>query len=240
LILVALLAVILGYSVSRFAKERAAVEAILARGGKVTYFDKSYGPVHPERTLHAWFREFAGLRWPGYVHLEGKGVTNDVLRDEVLPLRTVEAIGLSDVAVTNEGLAQLRSLESLLSVSCLRDRRNGRVLDALYEPSEVDMQFAPVDDAMDYFADLHGITITFDTEVFRQLTDSSVVTCTLKNQPFSVILDRVLEPLDFGWIVANGWLYITTPETAKRHAREIDAVRASLPQLKTLVIDTVR
>jgi hypothetical protein len=239
LLLVALVAVILGYSVSRFARQRAAVESILARHGTVVYHDDAYGRVHPERTIYAWFREFVGLRWPGEVYLEGRSVTDDVLRDEVLPLRTVTAVGLTGVSVTNEGLAQLRPLESLASVTCIRDSRNERVLETLDNaPSMVDMRLAPLKDAMDYLTDLHEIAIQLDKEALQQQT--APITANIKNQPLSVTLEQLLAPLDLGYIVEGGKIIITTRMTAEDRAREADAVRAALPQIKTLVIDRER
>src|SRR5262245_22372727 len=113
------LAAILGYSSSRFVMERKTVESILSAGGKVVYFDNSYGRVHPERTLTAWLREFTGLRWPYEAHLQGKAVTNEILREEILPLGTLTVVTLTGVAVTNDGLEQLRPLKSLAWLTCI-------------------------------------------------------------------------------------------------------------------------
>ncbi len=239
LVLVALLAMILGYSVSRFAAERNAVEKLLARGGKVVYHDNAYGRIHPERTLKAWFLEFAGLRWPGEAYLGGKEVTDEVLRDEILPLRTLTAVGMTSVSVTNEGLGQLRSLKSLATVTCLRDGRNEKVLRELAEPSMVEMRSVPLRDAMDYLTDLHDIKIQIDPVALQESKDAAV-TCKLKNLRLSVTLDQLLAPLNLGWIVDNGRLVITTRKVVEAHAQEAAAVNSSLPQVKTLIIDSDR
>jgi hypothetical protein len=238
LLLVALVAVVLGYSVSRFARERQAVESILARGGKVKYFDDSYGIVHPERTVYAWFREFVGLRWPGIVYLEGRSVTDDVLRDEILPLRTVTNIGLSGVKVTNEGLAQLRPLGSLDRLTCLRDSRNQPVLAALDEESMVDMRQTPLQDAIDYLADFHEISIQLDKEASQKRT--APITANIQNQSLSDMLEQLLLPLDLGYIVEGGKVVITSRKVVEERRQEVDAVRAVLPQVKTVVLDRDR
>ncbi len=99
---------ILGYRANTVATWRRATVRIEARGGTVLYRDGLASSPEPDEGLGAWFREVAGLRSPSAVYLTGKDVTDEVLRDEVLPLSTLGLLSMSNVSVTNEGLGQLR------------------------------------------------------------------------------------------------------------------------------------
>ena len=235
LLLVLVVAVILGYSVSRFARERRAVESILSRYGRVVYHDDAYGRVHPERTLKAWFREFVGLRWPGEVYLEGGSITDDVLRDAVLPLRTVQAVGLTGVAVTNEGLAQLRPLKSLVRVTCLRDSRNEHVLEALDERSYVDMHLTPLRDAMDYFADYHDITIVLDRQAFQLQTDSMVITGTMKNRSPISPSEKMVPPA----LNLRVWQILSRRTSSRSVNSEKNPMRRTLSRVSLWLVETL-
>jgi hypothetical protein len=239
LVMVTLLAIVLAYSVSRFAKDRRAVEAILARGGSVTYFDNSSGRVHAERTMLAWLREFVGLRRPYIVRLEGTNVTDEVIRDEVLPLRTLVWVSLFGVRVTDDGLDQLAPLDSLEGVTCLRDGRNEAVFNALDQPSQVEFQQVPLREAMEYLFDLHDMRFEIDqaSVPVEYLGGRSTLTGTIKNKQLGVLLDSILAPHDLGWIVAGGRLRITSRAVQDERQARIEKVRAALPQLQALLID---
>ncbi len=185
LVLVTGLAMVLAYSVSRFANERAAVERLLARRATIVYFDQSYGRVHPGRTLGAWLREFAGLRWPGEVYLEGKEIDDAILRDDVLPLRTLARVGLTGVRVTDEGLGQLSSLESLVGVTCIRDSRNEKVMRELDQATMIEVVNTPLQDCVEYLIDLHDIPIEIDKGAVSapQWDSRSQLTATVKGKP---------------------------------------------------------
>jgi len=239
LLAVTLLAVALAYSVSDFAKERAAVEAILAHGGRVVYFDNTYGFVHPERTPIAWAREFVRLRWPHGVYFDSSYVDDDIVRAEVLPLHTLVYVGIRGGRVTNEGLAQLASLESLVGVTCIRDSRNEKVLKELGQPTHMDFRETPLEDAVDYLKDLHGIDIRFYPNAIppEQLDGGLPLSATIKNKTLGDALTQLLSPHDLGWIVRGGELQITTRDVQKKHEEKVAKVKAALPQWRQLLID---
>ncbi len=239
LVLVTLLCVILGNRASQFARQRQAASAIRSRGGTVVYFDDAYGRRGHGSETRAWLREFFGLRWPNIVFLHGDEVTDEVLRDEVLPLRSLAAVGMTDVSVTNEGLGQLSSLESLKYVTCLRDSRSRAVLQALDEQTSIEFQDVPLQDAIEYLADLHGIPIEIDKSAVpaEQLDARSPLTHAIKNKPLRDALDELLPPNEMGWIVTYGKLVITTAAEGEKRRQAVAAVRASLPQVREIEID---
>ncbi|MEX2112861.1 MAG: hypothetical protein WD845_06715 [Pirellulales bacterium] len=245
LVLVTLFAVTVALRASRIAQQRRAVTALTTAGALVVYFDEGWGPIRGygrvplEDTATCWARAFFGLRRPGEVYLKGSEITDELLRDRVLPLRTLGAIGLTETAVTPTGLARLAPLVDLRIIAVHSDARHDAITGTLSETTMIEFQQTPLQDAVDYLVDLHQIPIEIDKASVPapQWDSRSHLTATIKGKPLCEALNELLAPSGLGWIVSGGSVVITTRAVQDEHDGMIQKVRATLPQVKELVID---
>ncbi len=245
LVFVTLSAVTVAFRASQVSRQRRAVHALESAGGMVGYFDegwwpvRGYGRVPLDDSAAGWLREFFGLRWPGEVYLKGSSVTDEVLKEYVLPLKTLGVVGLTETSVTNEGLVQLAALPNL-SIATLRSNANhDAIWGKLQESTAIEFQDVPLQDAMDYLADLHQISFTIDcTTVSPQHLDGQrPLTATIKNEKLDDALTKLLAPSELGWVISDGKLLITSRAVQDEHDALIESVQAKLPQVKVLLID---
>ncbi|MGD9720933.1 MAG: hypothetical protein AB7O59_23570 [Pirellulales bacterium] len=239
LVLIAIIAVLLGSRANRFYRERQAAGAIMARGGSVFYHDESYGIVPPERTLTAWWREYWGLRWPGEVSLSGGDVSDHVLVNDVLPLRSLSRLSLIGTAVTHDGLGQLAPLKSLKSLTYVRTRSDLAVLDELRQNTMIEMELVPLEDCVAYLVDLHGIPIEIDepAAAIARADPRLTISGTYKNRPLAEVLDAMLEPQGWGWAVSDGKLMIAVRLASVIRRGGETSIRKLLPQVQELTAD---
>lgn len=246
-ILLTIALVILGYRANKVANWRRATAQLEARGGNVLYRDSLGDSPEPAETAGAWLREVVGLRTPSAVYLKGKEITDDVLRDEVLPLSTLGLLSMADVSVTNEGLGQLAPMKWLQTLSCVRDTRNMKVYQELAQPTQLDFDLVPLKDCVEYLADFHGIPIELDRDALAlaNINPYLPVTKKLANVSLQSALEQSLWPEKLGWKIVDGRLIVTTRAEAVKHAREagerrqqIEApIRKMLPQVVALSVD---
>ncbi len=245
LVLVTVFAVTIALRASRVAQQRRAVTALTTAGALVLYFDegwgsiRGYGRVSSDDSATGWMREFLGLRRPGEAYLAGSEITDELLRDRVLPLRTLGVLGLTETAVTRAGLAQLAPLADLRIVTLRSDARHHAITAALHETTIIEFHEVPLHDAIEYLVDLHQIPIEVDRTVIapEHFDDRHPLTGTFKNKPLYDALTELLAPCDLGWAVRGGKLMITTRAIQDEHDAMIQKVRATLPQVKELIID---
>ncbi len=209
------------------------------------YFDEGWGPlggygrVPPDRTGTGWLREFFALRYPGEVYLQGADVSDQTIRDYVLPLRSLAWLGLTETSVSLGGLAQLAAIPDLRLVILCSDRRHDRLIFELGEPTIIEFQEVPLQDGIDYLVDLHDIPIEIDRAAVspEHLDGRRPLTGMIQGKKLGEALTELLAPCELGWKIDNGKLMITTRTIQKEHDAMIERVRARLPQVKELVID---
>src|SRR5258708_40790 len=96
-IIVTLIAATFGVRVNQVQRERNAVEAIRSLGGFVLYDDDGTDPnsrSHDSSVSLKWPKEFVGLRKPGEIELTGKAVTDEFVRQHIMPLKSLRHLWL--------------------------------------------------------------------------------------------------------------------------------------------------
>ncbi len=245
LVSVTLLAATFAFRASQVARQHRAVQRLVKAGAMVIYHDEGWGPfrgqgrVQSDESASSWLREFLGLRRPGEAYLGGPGITDQTIRDLVLPLRTLVWIDFTETSVSHEGLAQLSEMPDLKLVVLRSDARNHRITNELANPTLIDFHEIPLTDAVAYLADYHGIPIDIDqTQVPAELREGRIgLTGVFKNKPLDESLTELLSPSDLGWISSGGKLLITARSVQQQHKRILDQVHAQLPQVTEVVID---
>jgi hypothetical protein len=245
LVLVTLVAVTIAFRAAQVARQRRAVSALASSGGMVGYFDEGWGPlggygrVPPDDTGTGWLREFFALRYPGEAYLKGADVSDQTIRDYVLPLSSLAWLGFTETSVSHEGLAQLAAMPELRMVTLRSDARHDRLVFELGEPTIIEFQEVPLQDGIDYLVDLHDIPIEIDRAVVSRehLDGRRPLTGVIQNKQLCEALTELLAPCDLGWTICNCKLMITTRSIQEEHDAMVREVKARLPQVKELVID---
>ncbi len=211
----------------------------------MVYFDEGWGPlggygrVPPDGTVPGWLREFFALRYPGEAYLKGADVSDQTIRDYVLPLRSFAWLGFTETSVSHEGLAQLAEMPDLRMVILRSDRHHDLLILALGEPTIIEFQEVPLQDGIDYLVDLHDIPIEIDHAAVspEHLDGRRPLTGMIQGKKLGEALTELLAPCDLGWKIDNGKLMITRHAIQKEHDAMIERVKARLPQVKQLIID---
>jgi hypothetical protein len=245
LVFVTLMAVTIAFRASQVSRQRRAAQAIESAGGMVGYFDegwwplRGYGRVPLDDSATSWLREFFGLRRPGEVYLKGPGITDQTVREYVLPLPTIAWLGLTETSVSHEGLTQLAAMPDLNLVFLRSDARHDKLILELGQPTQMEFQAVPLQECVAYLVDLHGIPMEIDKVAVpaEKWDHRSQFSATIKNKTLGDALDLLLAPHDLGWIVSGGNLTITKREVQDEHRALVDQMRAKLPRVKELVID---
>jgi hypothetical protein len=76
----------------------------------------------------------------------------------------------------------------------------------------------PLQDAVDYLKDFHGIDIQFDNKALEEIGTSSdsPVSRTIHNMPLGTALKLLLADLDLAHVIRDGVLLITSKDAAER------------------------
>ena len=237
-------------------QQRQAINSILALGGIVFYTGEPSN-VAFEAWKHrstSWFEELSGARKPYYVALSGKAATDGVLRNALLPLKSLETIELSDVSVTDEGLAELESLTSLKRLICTRNRAtDASFAHWLCEDSKFEFLQTPFMDALDYIREYHSYGRddgqTYETFTLPIIVDakdlatvgidvqSLEITASVPSKPLTDALEDLLSPLGMDWVGINGQMVITSRQTAKEAHEARDRLRKALSNIQQLGVD---
>jgi hypothetical protein len=227
------------------ARQRRAVDAVEAARGMVLYHDEGWGPlrgyghVPVDDSTTGLLREFFGLRWPAELYIKGPEVTDEVLVTMILPLHTLEVVGIAESSVTLDGLAILAALPALRVVTMHSDMRNEKITSLLAEATRMEFQDVPLQDCVEYLVDLHNGPIEIDKSAVtaEQWDQRSYLTASAENQTLGSALDTLLAPKQLGWVVRDGKLIITKREVQEEQRAVAEQMKAKLPQVQVLVID---
>jgi hypothetical protein len=92
------------------------------------------------------------------------------------------------------------------------------ILRALQEPTLVDFTDVPVDEAIKYLSDFHGVPINLDSQALKKAginPNAATSTLLLKNPPLCLALRAILEPNKLSFMVKDRVLTVTTIQAAK-------------------------
>jgi hypothetical protein len=94
------------------------------------------------------------------------------------------------------------------------ERAHQRIRDALGTATTMEFVETPLQDAVDYLKDFHGIEIQLDGRSLEEagMGSDTPVTGALKGLSLESALDLLLSNYDLTYVVRNGVLQITTPE----------------------------
>ncbi len=97
-------------------------------------------------------------------------------------------------------------------------RLEGRIRQALELPTLMDFTETPLQDAMDYLKDHHGIAIQLDTRALENaaIGSDTPITRTLTGVSLASALRLLLDDLDATYVVRDGVLLITTKDAAEK------------------------
>ncbi|MGD9721959.1 MAG: hypothetical protein AB7O59_10405 [Pirellulales bacterium] len=93
-----------------------------------------------------------------------------------------------------------------------------RIQTALKTPTHMEFVETPLQDAVDYLKDLHGIEIQLDSKALEDegIGSDTPMTRSLKGLSLDSSLRLLLEPLDLTFVVRHGVLEITTHDAVKK------------------------
>ncbi len=94
------------------------------------------------------------------------------------------------------------------------ERAHQKIREALGTNTTMEFIETPLQDAVDYLKDLHGIEIQLDDRSLEEagMGSDTPVTSTLKGLSLQSALDLLLSNYDLTYVVRNGVLQITTPD----------------------------
>ncbi len=232
-----ILGIVFGVRVNRARQERDAVDRIRAAGGEVHYFDDDSSDA---RYCSAWCREVLGRRYPFYIDVDGKQITDDFVKTTILPLGSLAALSCRNVALTDGAVRSLASLRKLKSLTCIREPSNKHLVDALASPGVIDFDKMPFDDLIDYLSDLYSVSFKVSEEIKRAgITLPDSIDFHLRDMSFAEILELLLAEHGLGYVIANGQIVITSRAAANSDRRNslILELQRSMPQLYQLDVD---
>lgn len=141
---------------------------------------------------------------------------------------------------------------SLVAESKTASEQRAQISAALNGETAIDFQVAPLSDVVSFLHDLHGIPIVLDLRAMDDvgIGSDAPVTVNLRGISLRSALRLMLRELDLTYLVADGVLQITTPESAEsrllQHVYPVDDLAAPsskgpnrLSELSELVMQTI-
>ena len=200
------------------AREKEAIEALKLLGANVALDEQGRAKV---------------------LRLTGRKITDDQL-EYVARLTELRALYLDGSNVTEAGLAQLEPLGKLERLHCVDVRRSGlRATLALALPTQVEFVDCPLLDVVEYFEDLHEISVEIDEQALKAANCSTVAPVTIKHHDLSLreVLAEILEPLELVWTLDGGVLVVTTEEALAEKWPHLTKLRETVPTLTDVRVD---
>ncbi|MFC1597847.1 hypothetical protein ACFL5Q_07960 [Planctomycetota bacterium] len=92
------------------------------------------------------------------------------------------------------------------------------ILEALEEPSEAVFFETPLNEVVEYLADLHEINVVVDETGLVEVgvSDDTPIELNIAKIPLRSVLGLILEPLELNWTIREGVLVITSEAEAER------------------------
>lgn len=196
-------------------------------------------PTNWPETVRDFFR--AGPD-PSTVELEGPTIDDEYLRKYILPLKNLERLGLHGTAVTQAGLLQLRRLKKLERLTCIQDASNDTVLCPYFTmtPFYYDPAVVSLPEFGQWLTDCFGFECKIDQEALEDagINPSEVmIQCQADKRLACVAVQEAFEAKNVGYIVQDGRMVMTTAAKAASYVQNVNDIRSSMPNLKTLCLD---
>ena len=175
-----------------------------------------------------------------WLELSGKKVTDEAVDVCILPLASLKFVSLSDVAISNEALVRLASLQGLQHLHCTRDARHGKIFEAMNEATRLEVTDMPLDATCEFLADYHDVPFRFDNPALEAAGIRRDVPLTYTTPPQITLgeaLDNLLAPAGLGWYLADGAIVVSSRKSALAKRAHVEALRQALPNLRSLQVD---
>ena len=241
LIAAALLVVLVGYFAIQHQIQWNAVRATESLGGQVHF---NTGEPYRRNGPHGLFTRASALfggSQPVWLFLSGAHVTDDAVEDCLLPLTSLELIGLHNVSISDGALTRLRSLPNLRELRCTRDSRNEAILGELEQPTRIDVRYLEVEHISDFLTDYHNVPMRVDRAALTAAGFDSYAPVVTYQTPPQITLQDALSAMltahDLGWHIHKGTIVITSKAAAQKKNEHREVLRRSLPNLRSLKID---
>jgi len=153
----------------------------------------------------------------------------------VAALKKVDTLVLECQLLTPNGIRRLKGLAGVREFQSMRDAQNQDAARVLLNSGDFEFVEPPLSGVLDYVAQRFEVSI--DAQAIPDDLQSRPITFSAKGISFTQLLDQLLEPLDFGFVVENGGIKITSRQAGRAGRAGFRAACETFPDAETVLVD---
>jgi hypothetical protein len=153
----------------------------------------------------------------------------------VAALKKVDALVLNCQLLTPDGIRRLKGLAGVRQFLSMHNEKNRDAASALRSQFDFEFVNTPISGVLDYVAQVFEVSI--NSQAMSGDLKSQPFTFSAKRISFAQLLDQLLEPLDFGFVVENGGIKVTSKEAGLAGRAGFRAACETFPNAETVLVD---